>query len=53
MQGSLTTITDPRSLPDCHVQKATGDLLAFGISLLAAGFRLRRAYGRLRANAPA
>ncbi len=28
-------------------------LLIFGISLLAAGFRLRRAYGRLRAQAPA
>jgi uncharacterized membrane protein HdeD (DUF308 family) len=28
-------------------------LLVFGITLLAAGFRLRRAYGRLRAGAPA
>jgi uncharacterized membrane protein HdeD (DUF308 family) len=28
-------------------------LLVFGITLLAAGFRLRRAYGRLRAHAPA
>jgi uncharacterized membrane protein HdeD (DUF308 family) len=28
-------------------------VLLFGLSLLAAGFRLRRAYGRLRAEAPA